>query len=170
MSTIHAYTATQKTVDGPSGKVLTYVCVYSDSVMQCMRCSRELNLLITQLLISFFLLSIVVCFIVFVVRNGGMVVVLVRMSSQPPLELPRLSARLSQNSMGELIATIHVNSSFSLLSTLSTNSSVLCFFCVSRKLTGMAFRVPVPDVSVVDLTVRLKNGVRILHMLSKLDV
>lgn len=33
-------------------------------------------------------------------------------------------------------------------------------FCVVfRKLTGMAFRVPVPDVSVVDLTVRLKNGV-----------
>jgi len=28
---------------------------------------------------------------------------------------------------------------------------------VSGKLTGMAFRVPVPDVSVVDLTVKLKN-------------
>ena len=28
----------------------------------------------------------------------------------------------------------------------------------------MAFRVPVPDVSVVDLTVRLKNGVCVLHM------
>ena len=31
---------------------------------------------------------------------------------------------------------------------------------MSSKLTGMAFRVPIPDVSVVDLTVRLKNGVR----------
>lgn len=29
---------------------------------------------------------------------------------------------------------------------------------VCSKLTGMAFRVPVPDVSVVDLTVRLKNS------------
>lgn len=28
------------------------------------------------------------------------------------------------------------------------------------KLTGMAFRVPVPDVSVVDLTVRLKKGAK----------
>ena len=30
--------------------------------------------------------------------------------------------------------------------------------CVCRKLTGMAFRVPVPDVSVVDLTVRLQKS------------
>jgi len=29
---------------------------------------------------------------------------------------------------------------------------------LNGKLTGMSFRVPVPDVSVVDLTVRLKNG------------
>ncbi|VDI27382.1 glyceraldehyde 3-phosphate dehydrogenase [Mytilus galloprovincialis] len=29
---------------------------------------------------------------------------------------------------------------------------------LNGKLTGMAFRVPVPDVSVVDLTVRLQNG------------
>ena len=29
---------------------------------------------------------------------------------------------------------------------------------LNGKLTGMAFRVPVPDVSVVDLTVRLKKG------------
>ncbi len=29
---------------------------------------------------------------------------------------------------------------------------------LNGKLTGMAFRVPTPDVSVVDLTVRLKNG------------
>ncbi|OQS01975.1 triosephosphate isomerase/glyceraldehyde-3-phosphate dehydrogenase, partial [Thraustotheca clavata] len=29
---------------------------------------------------------------------------------------------------------------------------------LNGKLTGMAFRVPVPDVSVVDLTVRLENG------------
>ena len=31
---------------------------------------------------------------------------------------------------------------------------------LNGKLTGMAFRVPVPDVSVVDLTCRLKKGVR----------
>ena len=30
---------------------------------------------------------------------------------------------------------------------------------LNGKLTGMAFRVPVPDVSVVDLTVRLKKAV-----------
>ena len=30
---------------------------------------------------------------------------------------------------------------------------------LNGKLTGMAFRVPVPDVSVVDLTCRLKKGV-----------
>lgn len=29
----------------------------------------------------------------------------------------------------------------------------------SRKLTGMAFRVPTPNVSVVDLTVRLEKPV-----------
>ena len=31
---------------------------------------------------------------------------------------------------------------------------------LNGKLTGMAFRVPVPDVSVVDLACRLKKGVR----------
>ena len=31
---------------------------------------------------------------------------------------------------------------------------------LNGKLTGMAFRVPVPDVSIVDLTCRLKKGVR----------
>ena len=30
-----------------------------------------------------------------------------------------------------------------------------------RKLTGMAFRVPFPDVSVVDLTVKLAKEVRV---------
>ena len=33
---------------------------------------------------------------------------------------------------------------------------VMIFF--TSKLTGMAFRVPVPDVSVVDLTCRLEKG------------
>lgn len=32
---------------------------------------------------------------------------------------------------------------------------------LNGKLTGMAFRVPVPDVSVVDLTVRIEKGVTI---------
>merc|ERR1712073_104667 len=31
---------------------------------------------------------------------------------------------------------------------------------VNGKLTGMAFRVPTPDVSVVDLTVRLEKGAK----------
>ena len=34
-----------------------------------------------------------------------------------------------------------------------------CIILAYRKLTGMAFRVPVPDVSVVDLTVKLKTNV-----------
>lgn len=32
---------------------------------------------------------------------------------------------------------------------------------LNGKLTGMAFRVPVPDVSVVDLTVKLKKPVSV---------
>lgn len=32
-----------------------------------------------------------------------------------------------------------------------------CFNQVNGKITGMAFRVPVPDVSVVDLTVKLEK-------------
>lgn len=34
-----------------------------------------------------------------------------------------------------------------------------------RKLTGMAFRVPTPDVSVVDLTVNLKTDVSLVDFL-----
>merc|ERR1712048_1314918 len=33
-----------------------------------------------------------------------------------------------------------------------------CYPAVNGKLTGMAFRVPTPDVSVVDLTCRLEKG------------
>ena len=33
---------------------------------------------------------------------------------------------------------------------------------LNGKLTGMAFRVPVPDVSVVDLTVKLKKPVSVI--------
>merc|ERR1712028_128515 len=35
-----------------------------------------------------------------------------------------------------------------------------CLPSVNGKLTGMAFRVPTPDVSVVDLTVRLEKGAK----------
>merc|ERR1712050_364952 len=35
-----------------------------------------------------------------------------------------------------------------------------CYPKVNGKLTGMAFRVPTPDVSVVDLTVRLEKGAK----------
>jgi glyceraldehyde 3-phosphate dehydrogenase len=34
---------------------------------------------------------------------------------------------------------------------------------LNGKLTGMAFRVPVPDVSVVDLTVKLKKPVSSIY-------
>ena len=40
-------------------------------------------------------------------------------------------------------------------STGAAKAVALCLPAVAGKLTGMAFRVPVPDVSVVDLTVRL---------------
>merc|ERR1712151_997544 len=35
-----------------------------------------------------------------------------------------------------------------------------CLPALNGKLTGMAFRVPTPDVSVVDLTVRLEKGAK----------
>merc|ERR1711869_18131 len=35
-----------------------------------------------------------------------------------------------------------------------------CLPAMNGKLTGMAFRVPTPDVSVVDLTVRLEKGAK----------
>ena len=39
---------------------------------------------------------------------------------------------------------------------------------LNGKLTGMAFRVPTPDVSVVDLTVRLKTGATYEEICAKL--
>ena len=40
---------------------------------------------------------------------------------------------------------------------------------LNGKLTGMAFRVPTPNVSVVDLTVRLKNPVTLNNLKKKLE-
>ena len=40
----------------------------------------------------------------------------------------------------------------------------------SSKLTGMAFRVPTPDVSVVDLTCRIEKGVSTTVVYTMLDM
>merc|ERR1712190_77155 len=42
-----------------------------------------------------------------------------------------------------------------------------CLPAVNGKLTGMAFRVPTPDVSVVDLTVRLEKGAKYDDIVAK---
>ena len=84
MTTVHAYTATQKTVDGPSGKVCACVCacvcvcVCAKLVHACMYIYEHVYNYIVLLLT--FSLSL---------RNGVMVVEHVRTSSLPPLEQPR---------------------------------------------------------------------------------
>merc|ERR1712056_83241 len=42
-----------------------------------------------------------------------------------------------------------------------------CLPAVNGKLTGMAFRVPTPDVSVVDLTCRLEKGAKYDEIVAK---
>merc|ERR1711948_150586 len=42
-----------------------------------------------------------------------------------------------------------------------------CLPAMNGKLTGMAFRVPTPDVSVVDLTVRLEKGAKYEDIVAK---
>jgi len=43
-----------------------------------------------------------------------------------------------------------------------------CLPALNGKLTGMAFRVPTPDVSVVDLTVRLEKGAKYADIVAKI--
>merc|ERR1712190_376504 len=44
-----------------------------------------------------------------------------------------------------------------------------CLPAMNGKLTGMAFRVPTPDVSVVDLTVRLEKGAKYEDIVAKVE-
>ena len=44
-----------------------------------------------------------------------------------------------------------------------------CLPALNGKLTGMAFREPTPDVSVVDLTVRLERGAKYEEIMAAVD-
>lgn len=88
-----------------------------------------------------------------------MAVVPTRTSFQLPPVPPRQWAKSFLSSMGTTAAS-------SLVPVLKTEKCIkkvvkqimlICPFLSSSKLTGMAFRVPVADVSVVDLTCRLSK-------------
>lgn len=78
-------------------------------------------------------------------RTGEAEEVLPRISSQVQLELPRYSFLKVQVGFRGFIFLISPQAVGKVLPALN------------GKLTGMAFRVPTPDVSVVDLTVRLEK-------------
>lgn len=74
--------------------------------------------------------------------------------------------------LGEVGSTQHLAISQGICSSwgvffflLSKGSNLFLFF---SKLTGMAFRVPTPNVSVVDLTVRLEKPVSKFEFLSQI--
>ncbi|KAJ0066361.1 hypothetical protein NL108_011140, partial [Boleophthalmus pectinirostris] len=104
MSTVHAITATQKTVDGPSGKLW---------------------------------------------RDG-------RGASQNIIPASTGAAKAVGKVIPELNGSVIKKTRCTKL--LMLNMTVVVMMCFGhRKLTGMAFRVPTPNVSVVDLTVRLEK-------------
>lgn len=78
MSTIHAYTATQKTVDGPSSKVLEQNILYN--LVQDFR--------------AFYLVIFYIIHLPYMFRHGEMVVVLIRMLSQLQLVRQKLLVKL----------------------------------------------------------------------------
>lgn len=97
---------------------------------------------------------------------GGTAVVPARTSSRPPLALPKLSARSSPSSTGwcqkKKIVMLLLQYSRVVQRLHKKHSSMIFSLPLSlfdSKLTGMAFRVPTPNVSVVDLTVRLEKPV-----------
>ncbi len=95
-------------------------------------------------------------------RPGVMAAVPTRTSFQPPLVPPRQWAKSFLSSMGNdsqmhLLLTVSVGKE-SLKTEGDINPKPLsCLSSLYSKLTGMAFRVPVADVSVVDLTCRLSK-------------
>ena len=116
---MHSYTATQKTVDGPSGKVCLCVCV-------CVRvCMCVCACVYVRVCACVCVYSVCVCVCVHVCvcvwlckykfvragnivmmnnfqnRNGEMDEELVRILSQPTLERPRLWARSSHHLRGK---------------------------------------------------------------------
>ena len=113
MTTVHAITATQKTVDGPSGKVYLFLL-------------GLIYIYITSLLFFISLITIpliIFTFCAFQLWSDG------RGAAQNIIPASTGAAK----AVGKVIPQLN------------------------GKLTGMAFRVPVHDVSVVDLTCRLEK-------------
>jgi glyceraldehyde 3-phosphate dehydrogenase len=122
MTTVHAFTATQKVVDGPSNKDWRGGRTASQNIIPASTGAAKAVTKVIPALTGY----------VFNSAASSMYEVQVNPSAASSILLEIINKRS--------------NKFFQLL-------------CSYRKLTGMSFRVPVPDVSVVDLTCRLEKPV-----------